>query len=58
MESGEEWRGADGGVCVGESDPEYDSGSRGAQAGRCEHLAWGGVGGLGTLLEEQVDLPV
>ena len=51
-------RGADGGVWVGDSDPEYDSGSRGAQAGRCEHLEWGGLGGLGTLLEEQVDLPV
>ena len=26
---------------VGGSDPECDSGPRGAQAGRCEHLAWG-----------------
>ena len=41
---------------VGESDPECDSGPRGAQAGRCEHLAWGR--GLGTPLEEQVDLPI
>ena len=40
----------------GESDPECDSGPRGAQAGRCEYLAWGR--GLGTPLEEQVDLPI
>ena len=32
-------------MCGG-SDPECDSGSRGAQVGRCEHLAWGGRGGI------------